>query len=122
MRHLPNYDAADPQQALLDRLLAAYRDAIPDPEPRADFMPRVWRGIEAKRSVPMSVRHIAQSFITAAAAICLLLSVILLRPSTPAPVFTTASYVDVLVSDQAPERLAYAEISRDELDSEDVLQ
>jgi hypothetical protein len=121
MRHLPNHDA-DPAEARLDSLFAAYRDAVPDPEAGADFMPRVWRGIEARRAIPTSLRQIAQSFITAAAAICLFLSVILLRPSPPTPVFTTGSYVEVLASDPAPERLAYAEISRDDLDGEDVQQ
>ncbi len=122
MRHLPNRDASDPLETGLDSLFAAYREAVPDPEPAADFMPRVWRGIEARRSVPASLRHIAQSFITAAAAICLFLSVVLLRPSTPTPVFSTGSYVEVLASDQTPERLAYAEISHDDPDGEDVQQ
>lgn len=122
MRHLSNSNPTDPGDARLDGLFAAYRDAIQDPEPSADFMPRVWRGIEARRSIPSSLRQIAQSFITAAAAICLFLSFVLLRPSTPTPVFTTASYVDVLASSASQERMAYAEITPDDVDGEDFQQ
>jgi hypothetical protein len=120
MNHLENSEFPDRLEAKLDNLFASYRAAVPDPEPGAGFMPAIWRGIEGRRSIPTSLRHLAQSFITAAAAICLVIAVFLLRPATPAPVFLTASYVDVLASDPAPERLAYAEISREEPDSEDV--
>jgi hypothetical protein len=122
MDHLENSETPNHLEARLDSLFAAYRGSIPDPEPAADFMPRVWRGIEARRSIPTTLRHLAQSFITAAAAICLFLSVLFLRPAAPSPVFTMASYVDVLASDPAPERLAYAEISRDDSDVEEVRQ
>ena len=120
MRHLDNHDVPDPMEGKLDSLFAAYRSALPDPDAGAGFMPGVWRRIEARRAVPASVRHLAQSFITAAAAICLFLSVLLLKPSNPAPVFTMASYVEVLAADAAAERLAYADISRDDADSEEV--
>jgi len=120
MDHLENSETPNHLEARLDSLFAAYRGAVPDFEPGADFMPRVWRGIEARRSIPTSLRHLAQSFITAAAAICLFLSVLFLRPAAPSPVFTTASYVDVLASDPAPELLAYAEISHDDSDVEEV--
>lgn len=120
MHHFDDSEVPDHLQTKLDGLFAAYRGSIPDPEPGADFMPRVWRGIEARRSISTSLRHLAQSFITAAAAICLLLAVFLLRPAAQSSVFTTASYVDVLASDPAPERLAYAEISHDEAEFEEV--
>ncbi len=120
MRHLDNHETPDRAEAELDSLFEAYRSAIPDPEPGADFMPRVWRGIEARRSVGMSLRHLAQSFITAAAAICLFLSTLLLRPAAPPSVFTTASYVEVLAGDPEPERLAYAEISHEDVGGEEL--
>jgi hypothetical protein len=120
MHHFDNGEAPDHLETRLDSLFAAYRGSIPDPEPGAGFMPRVWRGIETRRSIPTSLRHLAQSFITAAAAICLLLSVLFLRPAAQSSVFTTASYVDVLASDPAPEQLAYAEISHDDAEVEEV--
>lgn len=122
MDHFENSETPDHLEARLDSLFAAYRGSVADPEPGADFMPRVWRGIEARRSIPISLRHLAQSFITAAAAICLLLSVLFLRPAAQLSVFTTASYVDVLASDPGPERLAYAEISHDDSEAEEVRQ
>jgi len=120
MGHADNHGAPEAFQAQLDHLFAAYREAIPDPEPGAGFMPGVWRRIEARRSVAASVRHLAQSLITAAAATCLIFTLFLLRPASPTPVFATASYIDVLASDSTPEQLAYAEIARDEGDFEDV--
>ena len=33
----------------LDALWVEYRDACPDPEPSAGFMPRMWQRIEARR-------------------------------------------------------------------------
>jgi len=120
MHHLENHDVPDPNEVKLDSLFAAYRSALPDPDPGAGFMPGVWRRIETRRSVTASLRHLAQSFITAAAAICLLLSALVLRPSMTAPVFTTSSYVEMLASDPAAERIAYAEISHDDADSEEV--
>ncbi len=120
MDHLDKSEASDHLETRLDGLFAAYRDSIPDPEPGADFMPRVWRGIEARRSIPTSLRHLAQSFITAAAAICLLLAVFFLRPAPQSSVFTTGSYVEVLASDPAPERVAYADMSHDDAEFEEV--
>ena len=37
----------------LDALFRAYRQACPDPEPSADFMPRLWLKIEARERVPL---------------------------------------------------------------------
>ena len=42
----------------LDALFTEYRAACPDPEPGADFMPALWRRIEARRTATVSVfRH-----------------------------------------------------------------
>ncbi len=60
--------------AELDRLFAAYRDAVPAPESSAGFMPGLWRQIEARRTFAGNVRHWAQAFVTAAAGICVLLT------------------------------------------------
>jgi len=34
----------------LDQLFRAYREACSAPEPRADFMPQLWRRIEARQN------------------------------------------------------------------------
>jgi hypothetical protein len=36
----------------LDRLMSEYREAIEVPEPTAEFMPRLWAKIEARRPFP----------------------------------------------------------------------
>jgi len=120
MGHADNHGAPEAFQAELDGLFAAYREAIPDPEPGAGFMPGVGRRMEARRAVAVSVRHLAQSFITAAAATCLLLTLFLLRPASPTPVFATTSYIDVLANDATPEQLAYAELAKDDGDFEEI--
>jgi hypothetical protein len=44
------------QDVKLDRLFAAYRDAIPDVEPSSNFLPNVWQQIEAKQSTSVEVK------------------------------------------------------------------
>ena len=39
----------DRMDSKLDALFAEYRSACPDPEPSADFMPAMWKRIEARR-------------------------------------------------------------------------
>ena len=92
----------------LDRLLAEYRSSLPDPEPSANFMPELWQKIEASQTFVVSFRRWAQRFVTVAAAICLLMGLYLAAPHRQ-PVYT-ATYLDVLVADNSPERLAYAEV------------
>jgi hypothetical protein len=84
----------------LDALFAAYRQACPDPEPSPDFMPRIWKQIEARRSVAYSFGRWTQAFITAAAAICLLFG--LLNAYLPSQSdFYTQSYVEALAEESA---------------------
>ncbi len=58
----------------LDRLFAAYREAIPDPVSGPDFMPMLWKRIQARTSLAANLRRWAEGFVTAAAAVCLLLA------------------------------------------------
>lgn len=92
----------------LDALLAAYRAACPGPEPGPEFMPRLWEKIEARRSVAFSIRHWTRAFVTAAAAICLLLG--LLTVSSPGPPSADAStYVEKLAADNQSDNFPYFE-------------
>jgi len=83
----------------LSELFAAYRDAVPDPEPGPDFMPGLWLRIEARRSMsPVAVmRRFAQVFAAAAVAMALLVGAVVIPRMQIAPVYS-ASYVDVLVN------------------------
>ncbi len=91
----------------LDALFSAYRDAIPDPDCSAGFMPGVWEQIDRRRN--FGVRF-AKGFLSLAAAMSLLLLVILLNPTTQNAAVYTATYIDVLDADRAPDQLAYLEV------------
>jgi hypothetical protein len=63
----------------LDALFAEYRMACPDPEPSADFMPGMWKRIEARRVSTISVfRHWAQACVMATVALTVLIGVVLI--------------------------------------------
>jgi hypothetical protein len=83
----------------LERIFAAYRTVGSEPEPSADFLPGLWRKIDQRRRVTYSFRRIASGFVTAAAAICLVLSVALWTPSQ-SPVTGGATYVEVLADSE----------------------
>src|SRR5260370_23650256 len=64
----------------LNALFAAYKAAVPDPDASANFMPELWRKIEARQSFTIRVRKLTQVFVGAAAAICLLFAMVLAVP------------------------------------------
>jgi hypothetical protein len=92
----------------LTKVFAAYRDAVPDPEPGADFMPGLWARIEARRSPARVLRTFAHAFAMLAAVTVLLIATVLIPRLQTAPVYS-ASYVDVLESEHAGE-MAYADV------------
>ncbi len=89
----------------LTRLLEAYREAVPDPDPGPGFMPGLWRKIDQRRSPERVLRRFAEAFALLAAATALLVGVILVPSLQMAPVHT-ASYVDVLENETG--EMAYA--------------
>ena len=100
----------EPEEPILPEelraLLSSYRDALPDREPSANFMPTVWARIEPQRTMTWSFRKIAKAMVTAAVGACLAMS-LFLSSSSPLNV-TTRSYVDVLddhttTVDEAPD-------------------
>lgn len=91
----------------LDALLAAYRDACPDPEPSANFMPALWQRIDARRSSTlMMFRRLSQICVVATLALTILMGVVLIPRFQKMRVYTN-SYVDVLSDEHAPD---YAEV------------
>ena len=82
-------------EAALDALFAEYRSAFPDPDGGANFMPNLWRRIEARRTENVSVfRRLVQVCLVATAALTLGMALIIPRLQ-PDPVYS-ATYVDVL--------------------------
>lgn len=83
--------------AELNEVFLAYRNAAIQPEPGRDFMPGMWARIEQRQKVTYSFRRLASGFVTAAAALCLLMSVALWSPTQS--VLTAETYVEVLADD-----------------------
>jgi hypothetical protein len=83
----------------LETIFREYRAATPDPEASAEFMPRLWERIESRRRYTWSLRRWAGGFVTAAAAICMLMAAILVWPSTTNRSVYTSTYLDALGDD-----------------------
>ena len=84
----------------LDPLWAAYRDACPDAEPSAHFMPQLWQRIEGQRSAVASswFRLWAEVWVVATLALAIVMGAVLIpRFQSNAPAYL-ASYVDVLAA------------------------
>jgi len=90
----------------LDHLFESYRAALPDPEASANFMPELWRRIEARQFFLVRMKKLSQLFVAAAAAICLLLGIILQAPVSSDTPLARGSYVDVLAEANPAENLA----------------
>src|SRR5262245_36187900 len=76
----------------LDALFRAYRDVCPGPEPSANFMPGIWKNIEARQRFSFFGR-MASGFVTAALALSFALGVYLAMPHSAA---YSLSYVETL--------------------------
>lgn len=83
----------------LDALWTEYRDACPDPEPSAEFTPKLWQRIEARRtSTTFVFRRVAQVCVMATLAVTVLIGMVVIPRLQNAPVYA-ATYVDVLAAD-----------------------
>ena len=82
----------------LDALFQAYRAAWPDRDASANFMPRLWRQIEARQAYTFSFRHMAGGFVTAALALTILLGVFMAIPPRSSPVYPM-SYLQALADE-----------------------
>lgn len=83
----------------LDALFAEYRQACPDPEPGAGFMPGLWQRIEARRTADLWIfRRIAQVCVGATLALALLMGAVLIPRVEKVPVYSS-TYVDVLAAE-----------------------
>jgi hypothetical protein len=89
----------------LDRLFAQYKAALPDQDASANFMPELWRKIEARQSVLLGVKRLTQIFVATAAALCILFVTVLGLPSS-SPQDLRGTYVDVLAEAHPVENLA----------------
>jgi len=79
----------------LDSLFRVYREACPDPEASANFMPTLWARIDARQTFLFSFRRMANAFVTAAVALSIALGVYLSIPRTT-PGTAPETYVEAL--------------------------
>lgn len=93
-------DRNEELERTLDRLLVAYRAVTPDPQPSADFMPRLWSAIEARRSASYSLGRWTRAMVTAAAALCVLLGLLQVYLPTQS-LFYTQTYIEALQEESA---------------------
>jgi hypothetical protein len=94
----------------LDRLFAEYRESCPVPEVGAGFMPGIWRRIDGRRGFSFSIGRLSRRYVTAAAALCLLMAVLLAMPQLQGGGPLATTYVEALATDHSPDNLAFAEI------------
>jgi hypothetical protein len=98
--------SVDLETGELDHLFARYRTAVPDPEASINFMPELWRKIEARQFFLMRVKKLTQVFVAAAAAICLFLGIAFQMPLASDTKEVRGNYVDVLADANPAENLA----------------
>ena len=92
----------------LDDGFMRYRDACPDREGSADFMPRLWERSDGRRSFGFVFGRIARVLAATSAAACLLLAG-LGSFSQGSEATSAASYADALAADHSVERTYYTE-------------
>ena len=83
------------EDANLDALLQAYRDACEAPEPSPNFMPLLWQRIEARQRYSFFFGRLAKGIVTAAVALSVAMAVYLAVPHR-ASAFYTETYVEAL--------------------------
>ena len=85
-------------ERLLDSMFRAYRDSCEVPEPSANFMPEIWRRIEARQNVSLMFRRLATGFVTGAAALSMAMAFFLITPAEQPSSFYNNTYVEVLAA------------------------
>src|SRR5690349_11867508 len=78
----------------LDQLFADYREAIPDTDGGAEFLPGLWKRIDAKRGFDRRFRLWTHGILTAALAGCLAMGAFLFTQKAP-----YSDYLEVLEAD-----------------------
>ncbi len=99
----------------LDAIFAAYRNAVPDPDGSANFMPGLWQRIDARQNSSRMFRRLTGAFVAVAAVMTLLMAAVLIPRYQNSQVYS-ATYVDMLAAEHADDNGAI-----DGLSSADVL-
>ena len=102
-------------ETALDALFRAYRQACPDPEPSAHFMPEIWQRIEERQHSLFFLGRWARAFVTAAAVLSLGMAAYLYIPHERNTALYVESYVEALAAGHALDSPDFAEPTMDEL-------
>jgi hypothetical protein len=78
-------------------------------------MPELWRRIDARRNTRFQLQHLSRLFLSAAAALWLLMVAVLFLPGNGAPV-KHHSYVDALAASHESGSWVYAEVLHTEME------
>jgi len=89
------------EDARLDSLFLAYHAACEPGEVSANFMPELWQKIEHVQNTTFSFRRIARGFLTAAAAMSLVLATLVVAPAPKTSAVYNATYVETLAAHDA---------------------
>lgn len=90
----------------LDGLFAAYREAVPDRDASANFMPELWGRIDGRRRAALSFRRLSRIFVTSAAVASLALGVLVLAPRSADSVVYQSTYIEILTDAPAVDQVA----------------
>ena len=90
-----------------DSLLAEYKRSFGEPAISANFSPMLWQKIESRKTMTFGFERLAQRFVTAAMALCLLMGLFLITPLPQTSSLTT--YVEVLADEH--EIMAYSDVT-----------
>ena len=93
-----NWTNRGDNNADLDALFGAYRDACPDPDASANFMPELWRRIEERQRSVFFLGRWARALVTAAAVLSLGMAAYLYIPHGSNSIFSVESYVEALAA------------------------
>ncbi|MFN7920040.1 MAG: hypothetical protein U0Q16_08085 [Bryobacteraceae bacterium] len=106
----------------LDRLFRRYREVTPDPEASADFMPRLWQKIEARRGFSWKLQSYARAVLTLSATACLALAAFEFVSMQPSPSLQARYYVEALDDDHGPDAIAGADLANVSLVEDAIAQ
>jgi len=99
----------------LEALFQAYREACPDPDVSANFMPELWRRIDERQRSVFFMGRWARALVTAAAVLSLGMAAYLYIPHSGTSMFSVESYVEALAAGHAQDAPDLPESVADEL-------
>jgi len=103
----------------LDGLFQAYRASCPEVEASPNFMPALWRKIEARHSFWFVFQGLSRTAMAASAALCVVL-LLLNVVSSDRIHQSVPSYMDALMADHTAEKTYYTEAIRSVPPSQEV--